>query len=270
MSVQSDIRNKKVFVRIEMDPDDVRSLSDNLRFASTQGAISNALEVQYVAQASLAYLRSKFPRSKDIPGGVFPTYTNGRLQKKQAYLEAKKSSKLDEGWEYTLSESEVAGKSASLLGFRLRHIKERQKRVQVILASLNYGSREHVITPKRRDWLKVGVPGGEPEEIFFWSKFLRIPARPGLFFVEDTVKWIEQRYGARKGVILDTLRGLIEKGVKPEKRLFSGAFIKAPRSPVRRATSVPRARKLALASNIGAAVQRIANSIRSLRIFRRG
>ena len=263
-SVRNDLATNRVFVRVEMDEEDVKKLSDNLRYASTQGAVTSYMQVREIAQESLNFLRSRFPAGRTIPAGLYPTYTNGKFQNKKAFSDQRNSTKLEEGWRVRLTDTEVASSSASLIGFRIYHIKETQRRAQVILAALNYGSRAFTITPKKADWLKVLGQDENGEALFFWNKFLLIPARKGLHYIEATQKHVERLYAARSDQIETAIQNLIDKGIKPESRLYAiASFNKAPRAPLRkvaaRAVTISRSRDF-----MGAIIQEAAK-VRNVR-----
>ena len=262
--LRNDLASNRVFMRVEMDDEDVKKLSDNLRYASTQGAVTSYMQVREIAQESLNFLRSKFPVGRTIPAGLYPTYTNGRLQLKKAFSDQRQSNKLDEGWRVRLTDTEVASSTASLIGFRIYHIKETQRRAQVILSALNYGSRAFTITPKKAAWLKVLSQDENGEALFFWNKFLRIPARKGLHYIEATQRHIEKMYATRSDAIEDAIQALIDKGIKPESRLYAiASFNKAPRAPLRKVTA--RAVTISRSRNFMGAVIQEAAKVRNLR-----
>jgi len=256
---QRDIRGGRVFTKIVVNDGDVRDLSRSLRYASTQGAVSTFLQVKEVAEDALSFLRSRFPESKTVPGGLYPTFTNGRLNKAKAYIEQKRSMELNKGWKVSLTENAVTSRAASLLGFRIYHSKEARQRVRTILASLNYGSKGFTVYPKRVKWLKAFF-GGADGSIFFWNKYIKVPSKSGLFYIEETEKYIERKYAAKSDEIQDAIAALIEKGIRPSKRLYSVApFQRAPKSGLSR---IRRASFLSSGQNLFANVARQASEIR--------
>ena len=216
------IGSGRVFARFEFDTEQVNKFVTGLNYASTQGAIADAVNLRDIGQKVLDEVKRSFPDDKPdefIDGERITTTMH-----------------LKDGWRvsfYDAVSSDSSTSSApSLLGFVINHRQQQNKRVRTILASLESGSRAHTIHPVHAKALRFAgmTPGGHDSIVF--ADHADIPAREGIGYLRKAQVFADQLLASRQSQMEKELVSMIEKGGLVKRRLTNSSFDRDATTPI--------------------------------------